>query len=238
MTTRWTMSNMIRYLLLLFVSISYANSELTLPKTKHGFINKKHATEYAIQLNTISSFAQARRDYYSLLVLYHSPNCKHCKDLMKNVFDKISSELSTLRNVQLVEVNCDKTTSTIELCAKEGIMGYPTIKHYIGTATNSNFGKRIIIENFANLADTDKQVAIVQEINQNMVNYEDQIEKDPNYIIPEPSDKTKFNEAAGGQLFKNIRRNYNLALFCNYRMVRKSSKRSILRFERGINSIF
>lgn len=68
----------------------------------------------------------------SIVVLFYSPRCPHCISF-KPVYNKISNEEIYEGHIEFMKVNCDLLYET---CSKEGVISYPTIKLFKGTAGN------------------------------------------------------------------------------------------------------
>merc|ERR1712178_241089 len=62
----------------------------------------------------------------------------HCKS-MKPAYDKLAAEFESSSSVAIVDVDCTKEQ---DLCSKNGVKGYPTIKYYLdGEAKDYQSGR-------------------------------------------------------------------------------------------------
>lgn len=217
-----TLSNMVSILINLSLLLTSTVASNSHPSAK------KFASEFPLELNTLSTFAQARRDFNSLFVYFYSPSCSACEKLQP-VLKSASEKISVAKNVQFVFVNCDKANSNVDLCANNGVMGFPTFKQYIGTDPNLNHGIRLKYRDFV-LQDAKQQEAIISEfIHENLQNYgliqensgqnsqnsgqKSGQNSDPH--LDSAAERIQFNEASGADIFKNMRKDYRLVLFCN-----------------------
>ncbi|CCG82974.1 Protein disulfide-isomerase [Taphrina deformans PYCC 5710] len=75
-----------------------------------------------------ASFDQLLVDTPLALVEFFAPWCGHCKNLAPE-YELAATELKNKAGIAIAKVDC---TEEVDLCAKEGVQGYPTLNLYRG----------------------------------------------------------------------------------------------------------
>lgn len=103
-------------------------------------------TSEVVSLNS-SNFEETIKNAPQVIVKYYSPSCPHCKDLAPLYKDAAKDVREKNVRVVVAEVDC---SSNQDICQKEKITRYPTVKFYKDAEYRAEFTEKRTVENISN----------------------------------------------------------------------------------------